>query len=99
MPLPQVYAAAGVDDETGEVIVAIANPAMVAQTGRVALAGGSVKEAVAFELSSDSPRDVNSFEAPTRVAPKQRTITADDGVIEQVFPACSFTILRMQPAR
>jgi alpha-L-arabinofuranosidase len=98
-PLPQVYAAAGADDETGEVIVAIANPATVAQTGRVALAGGSVKEAIAFELSSDSPRDVNSFEAPTRVAPKQQTIAASDGVVEQEFPACSFTILRLQPAK
>lgn len=98
-PLPQVYAAAGADDETGEVIVAIANPAAVAQTGRVALAGGSVKEAIAFELSSDSPRDVNSFETPTRVAPKQQTIVASDGIVEQVFPACSFTILRLQPAK
>ncbi|QDV78509.1 alpha-L-arabinofuranosidase C-terminal domain-containing protein [Botrimarina mediterranea] len=98
-PLPPVYAAAGADDETGEVIVAIANPAAVAQTGRVALAGGSVTGAVAYELSSDSPRDVNSFEAPTRVAPKQLSIEASDGVVEREFPANSFTILRMQPAK
>lgn len=94
-PLPPVYAAAGADDETGEVVLAVANPTAEIRRGKVALAEGGATRATAIVLTSESPLDVNSFDAPRRVSPSQQSIPVSNGVVEHEFPACSFTILRI----
>lgn len=97
-PTPSIFAAAGVDRETDEVVIAVANPGESAHAGRIALATGSAASASVHVLTSDSPLDVNSLDEPTHVAPQESEVTATDGVIEYEFPACSFTVLRVEPS-
>jgi alpha-L-arabinofuranosidase len=98
-PMPPVYAAAGADDATGDVILAIANPGAATQRGVVRLARGSTTDVQATVLTSHSPLDVNSFEAPRRVSPAETSIPVSGGVVEHDFPACSFTILRLHSSK
>ncbi len=47
-------------------------------------------------LTSASPDDENSFEAPAKIAPRQGTIRNVAPIFRHTFPANSVTVLRLQ---
>jgi alpha-L-arabinofuranosidase len=95
---PPFYLAAGRDQKAGEVILQVANPFDQAATAEIDLRGivhlaGFGK---AIVLTSDSPDDENSLEAPNRVAPREQVVKIPGPIFRHVFPAHSFTILRLK---
>jgi alpha-L-arabinofuranosidase len=97
-PLPAVFVCAGLDRRTGETVIFVVNPYAEAREGTVALSGvGRVApEGTAIELTSGSPDDENSFESPTKVAPREEAIAVAGPVFQRTFPACSLTVLRLK---
>jgi alpha-L-arabinofuranosidase len=51
--------------------------------------------AKAWVLTSASPDDANSFETPTKVAPREETVTIAGPRFPPAFPAHSLTVLRL----
>ena len=100
-PLPALFVAAGWDRQAGEVVLFVANPYAEARDATVAL--GSANHAAtagrAIVLASTTPDDVNSFEAPATVAPREETLTVEGPEIFHRFPSSSFTVLRLKMAK
>jgi alpha-L-arabinofuranosidase len=97
-PLPALYVAAGWDRQAGEVVLFVANPYAEARDTVVALAGRNHKATAgrAIVLASASPDDVNSFEAPATVAPREEDLTITGPELAHRFPANTFTVLRLK---
>ncbi|MFT3780994.1 MAG: alpha-L-arabinofuranosidase C-terminal domain-containing protein [Nibricoccus sp.] len=98
-PTRSLYAAAGRSAKTGELIVAVSNPTAKAQTVRLNLTGlkGAKISGKAVVLTSASPDDDNTFEAPSKVQPREESVTLGSPQAERTFPAWSFTVLRLKP--
>ena len=96
-PPAPLYAVASRVSATGDVIVKVVNTSATAQQLQVALQGaGSVaKTATALVLSGD-PADMNSLEAPEKVAPQTLTLTDAGSSFLHEFPAHSVTVLRLK---
>jgi alpha-L-arabinofuranosidase len=99
-PAPQpIYAAAGIDRATGEVVLFAVNPALSAVSATIDLGGrtGAAAGGRAIVLTSDRPDDKNSFEEPDRVAPRETVLPAEPARFAYQFPANSVTVLRLRP--
>ena len=96
-PTHALYAAAGRDGKTGEVVVAVANPSGTPATTQINLAGVKkvMPDARATILTSASPDDENSFDAPRKVSPVEQSVRVGGPQFEHTFPAWSFTVLRV----
>jgi alpha-L-arabinofuranosidase len=92
-----LYAVAGTDTKTGEIIVKVVNASDHPVDTVLDLNGGSMPagEAHALVLTSGSPDDENSFATPTKVAPKDEPIRVSGTQLTRVFPANSVTVLRL----
>jgi len=94
--LPRVYAVASKDQESGQVILKVVNPAsepahaVIALQGMERIAPGSA----AIELSGH-PEAENSLEHPTNVAPKTTDLSLADPTFPHTFPAYSLSIFRI----
>ena len=99
-PLPAVFAAAGLDRHTGETVLFVVNPYPEPRSGRVTLRGvKSVSpEARAIVLTTASPDDENSFEAPAMIAPREEVLRIAGPEFPHTFPANSLTVLRLKTA-
>jgi alpha-L-arabinofuranosidase len=97
-PTHALYAAAGRDHQSGETVLAVANPSGQKLATRVKLNGPrSVSPKVqAVMLSSDSEDDVNSFEQPDKISPREFTFQVNGPEFEHQFPPWSFTLLRVK---
>ncbi len=95
-----LYAVAGLDRKSGEVVLMAVNPNATATPAEVDLRGaGRVAPAArAIVLTSAGPDDENSFATPTKVAPREEVVTVAGPRFPYVFPADSLTILRFKPA-
>ena len=95
--IDKVLAIGGRDGRTGDIIIKVVNsapevaPMTVNVEGVNALVSGTVTV-----LSSDNPLDENSFEAPTRIAPKTAPIAVKGRSIRHTFPAYSLSVLRLR---
>lgn len=96
-PPSPLYAVASRVLRTGDVILKVVNTSETAQQLQVSLQGarGVAKTAVAQVLAGD-PADVNSVEAPEKVAPKTMTLTGIGSAFVHEFPAHSVTVLRVK---
>jgi alpha-L-arabinofuranosidase len=96
--IPALFAAAGSDQSAGEVVVIVVNPYAEARAAVIDLHGAkSVAPGVrAVVLTSASPDDDNSFEAPTKVAPREEPVSIAGPSFTHTFPANSLTILRLK---
>ena len=99
-PLPAVFAAAGLDRRTGEAVLFVVNPYPEPRAGTVVLRGAArvPKEGRAIVLTSAGADDENSFEAPTRVAPRKEILPVAGPQFPHAFPANSLTVLRLKTA-
>lgn len=96
-PPSPVYAAASRDTKTGDVLLKTVNMGSVPQSLRVTLAGlngqitGGTQEVLAGE-----PGDVNSVDAPRKVAPVARPFEGKGTSFVANFPAHSVTVYRLK---
>lgn len=97
--IPGLYAVAGTDKKTGEIIVKIVNASQQPSDAILELKGATLPkgEARATVLTSDSPNDENSFEAPARVSPREEAIPVSGPKFQHIYPANSVTVLRLRP--
>jgi alpha-L-arabinofuranosidase len=93
---PQVYAVAGLDRQAAELILHIANPANEPQPVAIHLRGWtSTKDARGEVLTSASPDDANSLDAPHQVAPKPVIVPLSGATLRHNLPPWSHTVLRV----
>ncbi len=97
-PLPALFVAAGWERQAGEVVLFVANPYTEACDATLVLSGASraATAGMAIVLASKTPDDVNSFEAPATIAPREENLTIEGPEFPHRFPASSFTVLRLK---
>jgi len=98
-PTSTLFASAGRDKKTNEIIVAVANASDTPQTASVNLTGiKAIKpNAQAIVLTSAQPGDENTLNKPNRIKPTKEAVTLSGPQFERTFPAWSFTVLRITP--
>jgi alpha-N-arabinofuranosidase len=94
--LPALYVAAGLDRRAGEVVVFVVNPYAETRETELDLRGAKATAARAIVLTSADPEDVNSFDAPATIAPREEPVPISGARLARVFPAWSLTILRLK---
>lgn len=97
--LPErLFAIAGRDEATGELIVKVINPTSEAMTTTLTIAGtgGIAADARATVLTSARPDDTNTLDNPRNVTPITQSITNAGTKFEHAFPPYSLTILRLK---
>ena len=95
-----IYATASRDLQSGDIIMKIVNFSSADKTLGLNLPGAKdVKStAQAFTIAGE-PDDVNTIDAPTRIAPKAITITGVSDRFTHTFPAHSVTVVRVNAAK
>ncbi len=96
-----LFAVAGKLDKSGEIVLKVVNTGAAPSTANIQLAGTTFlgSQAQTFVLSAESPTDENSFEAPTKIAPRANTISGVSSQFDHVFPAHSVSILHFKTSR
>ena len=96
--LPPLYAVAGIDNKSGETILKVVNSADRALETKIDLRGARkvARSANALVLNGPSGGAENSFEAATKIAPREEKITVPATVFTHKFPAKSVTVLRLK---
>lgn len=101
----QLYAVAGRDAKTGEIIVHAVNPGTGAQTVEIDPGigrGAKFPEMRVTTLTSKSPDDVNTLDEPRKVFPTEERVEATEtgaGVITRTLPPYSYSVLRVKVER
>jgi len=93
-----MFASSVEDKARGEIIVKVVNCA-AGPTETVINLNGAKKlpaTAEAIVLTSDSPKDENTLDEPTKVSPKTTTLQIKDNQIKHAFPGNSFTVIRVK---
>ncbi len=95
---PGLFASATRDNQSGEIIVKVVNAAATPTVTEINLNGGGklAARAQAIVLTSGSPKDENSLDEPTKVAPKTQTLALSGPSFQHSFPANSLTVLRVK---
>jgi alpha-N-arabinofuranosidase len=95
---PRQFAVAGYDEKTREVIIKVVNATDTPFTPTLQLRGAKNIESKGrvTTLSSNSPKDENSFEEPTKISPKEGVWNGFSEKFEYVFKPNSFTIFRIK---
>ena len=93
-----LFASAVTDSKSGEIIVKVVNAAATPTETEINLNGTKklASSAAAIVLTSESPKDENTLEQPTKVAPKNTTIPVSGTKIKHAFPGNSLTVLRIK---
>jgi alpha-L-arabinofuranosidase len=92
---PTLFASAGTT-KSGDLIVKVVNRGNQSATLALKLDGAAPRYARGqrIELSAASPTDENTFDQPTKIAPKVTPLPAFINGGSQAFPPCSVTVLR-----
>jgi alpha-L-arabinofuranosidase len=100
-PTRIVYASATRDEKNNDLILKVVNTAATPTEVELNLNGAAklAGPAQAVVLSSDSPRDENSIDEPTKVSPKTTTLNPDGPKFTHAFPGNSLTVLRIATAK
>ncbi len=97
---PDLFAVAGLDKKTGEIIVDVVNPTTQPIATKLQLNIGTwdtmIATAKATVLTSASPNDENTFDNPTKVAPVEETVALASPSLARTFPPASLTIFRFK---
>ncbi|HUJ71361.1 MAG TPA: alpha-L-arabinofuranosidase C-terminal domain-containing protein, partial [Verrucomicrobiae bacterium] len=92
-----LFAVAGLTNK-GEIILKMVNAGRQPQPVTVQLRGAGRVSSTgkAIVLSSDDPMDENSFDEPTKISPKEETITDAAATFTRTLPGYSVTVLKLQ---
>jgi len=93
-----LFASAVTDSKSGEIIVKVVNAAATPTETEINLNGAKklASSAAAIVLTSENPKDENTLDEPTKVAPKSTTIPVSGTKIKHAFPGNSLTVLRVK---
>ncbi len=95
--IASLYACAGIEQKSGDVILKVVNMLNRAQETNFTLEGagklGPVARAIV--LASASADDENTFDTPTRVAPREVSVSGIGPKFSHTLPANSITVLRI----
>ena len=94
--LPGVFSTATLDENTGEVILKVANTNSENTTAEICLQGKTIKGAKLIRLTAKNGQEENTIDNPTNVHPTETFVTtsSDGGVVE--IPANSLNIFRLK---
>ena len=94
--LPGVFSTATLDENTGEVILKVANTSSENTTAEICLQGKTIKGAKLIRLAAKNGQEENTIDNPTNVHPTETFVTtsSDGGVVE--IPANSLNIFRLK---
>ena len=98
-PLPPapLYAAASRDTKSGDILLKVVNTSADAQPLAIDLTGArNVGGTATATVLSGDPSDMNSVDAPEKVAPQVTTLTGVGAAFTHTFPAHSVTVLRLK---
>ncbi len=93
-----LFASAVTDSRSGEIIVKVVNAAATPTETEITLNGAKklASSAAAIVLTSESPKDENTLDEPTKVAPQNTTLPVSGAKIKHAFPGNSFTVIRVK---
>jgi len=93
-----LFASAVRDTKSGDVILKVVNAAATPTETEITLNGAKqlAASAGAIVLTSESPKDENSLEEPTKVSPKNETIKLSGNKITHAFPGNSLSVIRVK---
>jgi alpha-L-arabinofuranosidase len=99
--MKSLFASATRETKSGDIIVKVVNGAAMPMETTINLngAGKLGASAQAIVLTSESPKDENTLENPTKVSPKMETLKIGGSTFTRSFPGNSFTILRIPGAK
>ena len=81
----------------GRLVLFVANPDEARAVASIDLRGGVVPRAEArLRVLSGGPEDENTFDAPTRVVPRDEVLLVPGLVFDHTFPPHSLTVLRIK---
>lgn len=93
----KLYASAVKDVNTKELIIKIANTATTEQAIEVAIEGAKrSSEVTVLTMSSNDMEAVNSFEAPMKLSPVERTMKTQKGALKAIVPAHAFVVYKIK---
>lgn len=98
VPTTQTFhASAGIDEKTGETILKVVNAGSRPVSANVALKGmHNARITDAEVLTSGDPMDENTLDNPNKVSPKKVQVKVAGDQIQHLFPAYSFTLIRLK---
>lgn len=95
-PAPSLFALAGRDDATGELVLKVVNLAEESVTGELRLTGALASgQGSLTVLTSGSLDDNNALDDQTKVVPRTRAARLEGATLRQRFAARSLTVLRV----
>ena len=94
--LPGVFSTATLDENTGEVILKVANTSSENTTAEICLQGKTIKGAKLIRLTAKNGQEENTIDNPTNVHSTETFVTtsSDGGVVD--IPANSLNIFRLK---
>ncbi len=96
-PPAPLYAVASRALSTGDIILKVVNTSPAIQQIQIDLQGArNVAETAVAQTLTGDPADVNSLDAPEKVAPQTATLTGIGPTFIHEFPAHSVTVLRVR---
>ena len=94
--LPGVFSTATLDENTGEVILKVANTSCENTTAEICLQGKTISNAKLIRLSAKNGKEENTIDNPTNVYPTETFVTTStDGAVVEI-PANSLNIFRLK---
>lgn len=94
--LPGVFSTATLDENTGEVILKVANTSSENTTAEICLHGKTISNAKLIRLSAKNGKEENTIDNPTNVYPTETFVTTStDGAVVEI-PANSLNIFRLK---
>ncbi|WP_394775848.1 alpha-L-arabinofuranosidase C-terminal domain-containing protein [Flavobacterium sp.] len=92
-----LFASAVKDVNSKEVILKIVNAAATSQNVSIDVKGAKLdSKGTAITLKGDGINDENSFEAPTKISPKESEFKVNGNKVQYDFPAYSVTVLKIK---
>jgi len=95
-PPDPLYATASRETKSGDVILKVVNVSAMPQALQVELQGMKRVTGGTALVLAGQPGDVNSIEAPEKVAPKSERLKAKQPTFAHTFPPYSTTVLRLK---
>lgn len=95
--VPCTYLVAGLDRAAGEIVLKAVNPRAVAQPLALTFAGAKIDAQKATRLSlAGAPDDVNTMEAPNRIAPRVDEVELGGAAPQIELPPNSLSVFRIK---
>lgn len=94
--LPGIFSTATLDEQTGEIILKIANTSTEHTTAKINLQGKEIKNGKLIRLSAKNGLEENTIDNPTNIYPVENYVTTEKNGATVEIPASSLNIIRLK---